>query len=179
MPLTPNLPQPPNLPPNLPQKQPQKQHPNLPPSSVSPAQLHRLRLVTLGGVIALVLLGLLWETWLAPLRPGGSMLFLKVVPLILLLPGLWRGQRRTVQALSLVIQIYLTEGLVRATSDPGFSANLAWSETFLSTVVFAATLLWAKGTRGPAADSPTDPAVNSAVNSAADPAELIHESKLR
>ena len=91
------------------------------------------------------------------------MLFLKVVPLILLVPGLWRGQRRAVQALSLVIQIYLTEGLVRATSDLGFSASLAWLETFLSTVVFAATLLWAKGTRG------GDPA--------ADPAEATDASK--
>jgi len=134
--------QPPNLPPTLPAQ-----------SDTTPS-LSFLRLATLGGVVALILLGLLWEIWLAPLRPGGSMLFLKVVPLILLVPGLWRGQRRVVQALSLVIQIYLTEGLVRATSDPGLSASLAWLETFLSTVVFAATLLWAKGTRGggPAAD---------------------------
>jgi uncharacterized membrane protein len=82
---------------------------------------------------------------------------------VVLVPGLWRSQRRAVQALSLVIQIYLTEGLVRATSDPGFSASLAWLETFLSTVVFAATLLWAKGTRG---DGP-----------AADPAEANDASK--
>jgi uncharacterized membrane protein len=107
----------------------------------------KLRLLTVGGVGALILLGLLWEIWLAPLRPGGSMLFLKVVPLVMLMPGLWQGRRRSVQALSLVIQIYLTEGLVRATSDPGFSATLAWLETALSTMVFATTLMWAKGTR--------------------------------
>ena len=149
--------QPPNLPPNL--------QPPLPAQSATTPSLSILRLATLGGVAALILLGLLWEIWLAPLRPGGSMLFLKVVPLILLLPGLWRSQRRAVQALSLVIQIYLTEGLVRATSDAGLSASLAWLETLLSTVVFAATLLWAKGTRG---GSP-----------AADPAEANHASKPR
>ena len=116
-----------------------------------------LRQLTVGGVGALILLGLLWEVWLAPLRPGGSMLFLKVVPLVLLMPGLWQGKRRTVQALSLVIQIYLTEGLVRATSDPGFSAKLAWLETALSTMVFATTLLWAKGTRNAEIAAPVAP----------------------
>jgi len=121
-----------------------------------------LRQLTVGGVGALILLGLLWEVWLAPLRPGGSMLFLKVVPLVLLMPGLWQGKRRTVQALSLVIQIYLTEGLVRATSDPGFSAKLAWLETALSTMVFATTLLWAKGTRNAEVAAPVAPETTDA-----------------
>jgi len=118
-----------------------------------------LRHLTVGGVCALILLGLLWEIWLAPLRPSGSLLFLKVIPLVMLMPGLWQGKRRSVQALSLVIQIYLTEGLVRATSDPGFSAKLAWLETALSTMVFATTLMWAKGTRAPEVASPAEPTI--------------------
>ena len=121
-----------------------------------------LRHLTVGGVGALILLGLLWEIWLAPLRPGGSMLFLKVIPLVMLMPGLWQGRRRSVQALSLVIQIYLTEGLVRATSDPGFSAKLAWLETALATMVFATTLLWAKGTRNAEVATPVAPETTDA-----------------
>ena len=38
--------------------------------------------------IGLILLGLAWELYLAPLRPGGSWLVLKVVPLLLPLMGL-------------------------------------------------------------------------------------------
>ena len=35
----------------------------------------------LGLGVALIVLGLAWELWLAPLRPGGSMLALNVLPL--------------------------------------------------------------------------------------------------
>jgi len=61
-----------------------------------------------------------------------------------------------------LIQIYLTEGLVRATSDPGFSAKLAWLETALATMVFATTLLWAKGTRNAEVATPVAPETTDA-----------------
>jgi len=113
------------------------------------------RRLMLFSLLALVALGLAWELWLAPLRSGGSMLALKVIPLLLLLPGIWKSNRRSVQMLSLVIQIYLTEGLVRATSDPGFSAQLAALETLLATITFGAALYWAKQTGNPAAAQAT------------------------
>ena len=45
------------------------------------------------GMIALFLLVMLWETLLAPIRPGGSWLVLKTLPLALLIPAGLRGTR--------------------------------------------------------------------------------------
>ena len=48
------------------------------------------RRVAVGGVLALIVLGLAWELRLAPLRPGGSWWALKVLPLALPMAGLLR-----------------------------------------------------------------------------------------
>jgi uncharacterized membrane protein len=87
-------------------------------------------------VLALVLLGIAWEMWLAPLRPNGSFLVLKVVPLALLLPGLWRNRIRSKQILSMLILLYVTEGVVRGMSDGGWQARLGWIELAISASVF-------------------------------------------
>ena len=55
----------------------------------SPA-VQTTRLAAVVSLLALIALGLAWELWLAPLRPGGSWLALKVLPLLLPLPGLLR-----------------------------------------------------------------------------------------
>ena len=41
-----------------------------------------LRLTASASLAALILLCLAWELWLAPLRPGGSYLALKALPLV-------------------------------------------------------------------------------------------------
>jgi uncharacterized membrane protein len=87
-------------------------------------------------VLAIILLGIAWELWLAPLRPGGSFLVLKVVPLILLAPGLWRGARRSKQILSMLILLYVTEGVVRAMTDKGLQAQLGAIELALASAAF-------------------------------------------
>jgi uncharacterized membrane protein len=94
--------------------------------------------------VALVILGLLWELWLAPLRPGGTLLALKVIPIALAIPALIRGSRYAFQWWSMLLMIYLTEGLVRATSDKGLSANLAWIEVALCTIAFFCILFYTK-----------------------------------
>jgi uncharacterized membrane protein len=93
---------------------------------------------------ALVVLGLLWEIWLAPLRPGGTLLALKVIPLALAIAPLLRAKRKVFQWWSMLIMIYLTEGLVRATSDRGLSAHLAWIEVGLCAMAFTGILLYTK-----------------------------------
>jgi uncharacterized membrane protein len=50
-----------------------------------------------GSLLALIALGLVWELWLAPARPGGSWLVLRVLPLLAPLFGLLHGRRRTFQ----------------------------------------------------------------------------------
>lgn len=86
--------------------------------------------------IALILLGLAWELLLAPLRPGGSWLVLKVLPLLLPLRGLLHGRRYTFQWSTLLVWAYFVEGVVRAVSDTGLSARLAVAEVAL-TLAFA------------------------------------------
>ena len=92
------------------------------------------RSITLGGVVALILLGLAWELWLAP--TGSGTLALKVLPLCFLLPGLWRFRMRTYRSLSLWVWLYFTEGVVRAVSDRGLSAGLAVMEILLTLIIF-------------------------------------------
>lgn len=95
-----------------------------------------------GSLVALILLCVAWELVLAPLRPGGSWLVLKVIPLLLPLRGILKRDLYTMQWSSLLILLYLAEGLVRATSDRGFSATLGWVETGLGAVFFVCVLLY-------------------------------------
>jgi uncharacterized membrane protein len=106
-----------------------------------------LRVIVLSCFIGLVLLGLAWELWLAPLRPGGSWLALKVLPLVLALPALWRSNLRSFQWWSMLVLIYLTEGLVRWASDPGLGALLGGIESLLSAIAFGAILLFVRQSR--------------------------------
>ena len=101
----------------------------------------------LASFTALIALGVAWEFWLAPLRPGGSLLALKVLPLVFSLPALRASRLRVYQAWSMGILLYLCEGLVRAASDTGLSANLALVETVLAAIAFAALLMYARGRR--------------------------------
>lgn len=99
------------------------------------------------ALIALILLCLAWELRLAPLRPGGSWLALKCLPLLLPLFGILHGRRYTFQWSSLLILAYFVEGLVRATSDPAPSRWLAAGETVLTIVFFAAAVIYLRQTR--------------------------------
>jgi len=101
-------------------------------------------LAALGGLIVLCLA---WELWLAPLRPGGSLLALKALPLALPLAGILKGRRYTYQWSSMLILAYFAEGATRAWSDKGFSQTLAFGEVVLSVVFFAAVVSYARQTR--------------------------------
>ena len=103
--------------------------------------------VAIGSLVGLIVLCLAWEIWLAPLRPGGSWLMLKVVPLLVPLFGILRGERYTYQWASMFVLFYFTEGVVRAWSDRGLSASLAIGEIILSVVFFVAALAYARLTR--------------------------------
>lgn len=93
---------------------------------------------------ALIVLCLGWELWWAPLRPGGSWLALKVLPLLAAAPGMWRGRLYTYQWMSMLVWFYLTEGVVRGLTDPqALSRMLGWAECALALAAFgmmAATL---------------------------------------
>jgi len=94
------------------------------------------------SLIGLILLCLAWELVLAPLRPGGSWLVLKVLPLLLPLRGVLKRNLYTMQWASMLILLYLAEGLVRATTDAGLSAVLGWLEVALVGIFFFCTVLY-------------------------------------
>lgn len=116
------------------------------------------RLMASTSLIALIALCLLWEGWLAPLRPGGSWLILKGAFLLLPLFGILRGRRYTYKWVSLFVQFYLLEGLVRATSDSGISRWLAVGETALATVLFVSVILYIRATRNTPTSQSAPPA---------------------
>jgi uncharacterized membrane protein len=106
-----------------------------------------LRLAAGSALTALIFLCLVWELWLAPLRPGGSLLALKALPLTLPLAGIVRGERYTYQWSSMLILAYLAEGITRAWSDDGASQRLAIIEIVLSLAFFGAAVAYARWTR--------------------------------
>jgi len=105
-----------------------------------------LRLGTVASLVALIVLGIAWEGWVAPIRPGGSWLTLKVVPLLFPLRGLLHGRRYTYQWASMFILAYFTEGVVRAWSEVGPVRTLAVAEIVLSLIFFACAVLFARAT---------------------------------
>ena len=96
------------------------------------------RTVAVSSLLGLIVLSLAWELWLAPLRPGGSWLALKALPLCIPLAGLLKHRMYTYRWLSLMIWLYFTEGVVRAWSDKPPGNWLALLEVALCVVLFAA-----------------------------------------
>ncbi len=107
----------------------------------NPSSVEATRWLAVGSLLGLIVLGLAWELWLAPLRPGGSWLVVKVLPLTLPLAGLLKNRMYTYRWLSLLVWIYFTEGVVRATSDGGLSAWLAGVQVLLCILLFTACAL--------------------------------------
>jgi uncharacterized membrane protein len=107
----------------------------------------RLRGAALAALIALSALCLAWELWLAPLRPGGSLVALKALPLALAVPGISAGRRYTYQWSSLLILAYLAEGVTRTVAERGASQACAAAELVLSVVFLGAVVAYARLTR--------------------------------
>ncbi|OZI59973.1 DUF2069 domain-containing protein [Bordetella genomosp. 11] len=104
-----------------------------------------LRLTCVATLLCLTLLCVLWETVLAPVRPGGSWLFLKALPLAFPLRGILRGNLYTYQWASMLILLYVMEGAVRALSDTlPLSAMLAGVELALALTFFACAILYVR-----------------------------------
>ena len=103
-----------------------------------------LQWLAVGSLLALIALCLAWELWLAPLRPGGSALAFKALPLLAPLFGMLRGRRYTFQWAWILGLAYFTEGVVRAWSERGMSQSLAIAEIALSLLFFVATVLYAR-----------------------------------
>jgi uncharacterized membrane protein len=108
------------------------------------ARIEHMRRLCVALVLALVGLGLAWELWLAPLKGGTGWLALKVLPLTLAIAGLLKHRLYTYRWLSLLVWLYVTEGLMRSTSDTGLSQLLAGIEVILSVALFTGCALYVR-----------------------------------
>lgn len=109
-----------------------------------------LYLAACSSLITLIFLCLAWELRLAPVQTGGSWLALKCLPLLAPLFGILHGRRYSYQWACLLILLYFTEGIVRATTETGLGQTLAIAETALSLIFFAASIGYVRLTRAPA-----------------------------
>jgi len=103
---------------------------------------HRLHLVALCAWLALLLLCVAWEMRLAPLRPGGSALVLKALPLLLPVRGLLRRSLYTMQWSAMLVLCYFAEGIVRGMTDRAPANLLGWLEATLALVYFVCAVAY-------------------------------------
>lgn len=101
------------------------------------------QLIATAAFVDLFILCIAWEWFISPLRPGGSWLILKAIPLLFAIPGLWKGNVYTMQWASMLILLYITEGLVRIL-ETGANFWMAALETALGTVAFVCLLIYLK-----------------------------------
>ncbi len=114
-------------------------------SANAPGRSTMSRIAALGAsvtLVALIMLCLAWEWRLAPLRPGGSALVLKVLPLAIALPGVLRRRVYTLQWASMLVLLYFAEGIVRGMTDPAPANLLAWIEVALTLGFFVCALVY-------------------------------------
>jgi uncharacterized membrane protein len=109
-------------------------------ASLPEGPVRAARAIVLGATLALVVLGLAWELWLAP--TGARTLAVKVLPLGLAVPGLLRHRMATFRWLSLLVWLYVLEGLLRATTEHGPAVALAIGEVALAFVLFTAAAFY-------------------------------------
>jgi uncharacterized membrane protein len=112
-----------------------------PEKNTAPPLVTTTRVLAVGSLLGLILLGLAWELFLAPIRPGGSWLALKVLPLCIPLAGLLKNRMYTYRWVSLLVWLYFTEGAVRAYSDRPPGNYLAMIEVALCLSLFVACAL--------------------------------------
>lgn len=108
--------------------------------ALSPAQRAAWKAAAASWV-ALLALTVLWEWLLAPLRPGGSWLVLKAVPLLLPLRGVLRGDVKIMQWALLLVLLYIAEGGTRAADAPP-AGVMALLEIALGLAFFAAAVVY-------------------------------------
>lgn len=109
-------------------------------AQASPAVL-RTQGVAVASLLLLIVLCVMWELSWAPIKPGGSWLAIKALPLALPLTGFLKRRLYTFRWVSLVIWLYFIEGVVRAYSDPWPSSGLALVELSLCLVLFVSCAL--------------------------------------
>jgi uncharacterized membrane protein len=125
--------------------------PSVSPPLSPPGRVDATRWFAVVFLLALIVLSLAWELWLAPIRPGGSPVIagIKALPLCIPLVGLLRMRMYTYRWLSLLIWLYFIDGVVRAYGASGTPLALALLEILLCLLLFAACVAHVRVRLGP------------------------------
>ena len=110
-------------------------------------ELRRIRALAIGSIAGLIVLGLAWELWLAPLP--NRLWAIKVLPLFFPLAGLLRYRMYTYRWVSLLVWLYFTEGVMRLWNDPVAPRWLPALEIVLCLMLFSACALHVRMRLGP------------------------------
>ncbi|WP_240788523.1 DUF2069 domain-containing protein [Ramlibacter henchirensis] len=110
-----------------------------PTAQAASSELRRIRALAVGSLSGLIVVGLAWELWLAPLPT--RLWAVKVLPLFIPLAGLLRYRMYTYRWVSLLVWLYFTEGLVRGLNDLPPARWLAFLQVLFSLALFAACAL--------------------------------------
>jgi uncharacterized membrane protein len=105
-----------------------------------------LRCASIAALAGLIVLTVVWELALAPLRPGGSWLVLKGAPLLFAAPGIFRGDSYTYRWTTMLVLAYFGEGCVRAYSEPSPASVLALTEIVLAAALFVTAIAYVRTT---------------------------------
>ena len=112
---------------------------NTPPANAAPPAVDATRWLAVGSLLGLIVLGLAWELWLAPLP--SRLLAFKVLPLCIPLAGLLKRKLYTYRWVSLFVWLYFVEGVVRAWPYQRVTSELALIEIALCVGLFTACAL--------------------------------------
>ena len=103
------------------------------------------RRIAFAALLALFILCILWELWLDPMVPGGSIYVLKALPLMYPLYGVYKGNLYTMQWSSMLVLLYVFEGSSRLFADTTLmSQRLGMIELLLALIVFVACILYVR-----------------------------------
>ena len=119
--------------------------------------------IAAASLVALILLSIAFAVVpVAGTRPGWMLALVKVAVLVFLFTRVVRAHVYTLQWSSMLILLFLAEGVVRATSDPQPSAMLGFAEAVVASTYFAAALAYLRplkqAARSAAKDVPPEPA---------------------
>ena len=105
----------------------------------APPAVDATRWLAVGSLVGLIMLALAWELWVVPVH-SPLWVAIKVLPLCIPLAGILKRKMYTYRWLSLLVWLYFIEGVVRAWSDRGLSAQLALIEIALCIALFSACI---------------------------------------
>lgn len=108
--------------------------------SSSVGRVRSLEHILMVLLFALIALCLMWEWQVAPLRPGGSWMALKALPLCLLIGGFLNRRLYAYKVASLMVWFYFAEGVMRLWDIAVPSRVCAALEVALSLALFAAVV---------------------------------------